>query len=36
MRLEHLCDVELVYRQTELLDQRFVLVRPYGGEEGTG
>lgn len=36
MRLEHLCDMELVYRQTDLLDDRFVLVRPYAGQEGTG
>lgn len=36
MRLEHLCDLELVYQQTELLDDKFVLVRPYGGQEGKG
>ncbi len=30
MRLEHLCDMELAYRTD------FLLVRPYGGEEGTG
>ena len=36
MRLEHLCDMELVYQQTTLLDDKFVLVQPYGGQEGTG
>src|SRR5947209_17165836 len=36
MRLEHLCDLELVYQQTELVDAKFVLVQPHGGEEGTG
>lgn len=36
MRLEHLCDLELVYQHTDLLDGKFVLVQPYGGEEGTG
>ena len=30
MRLEYLCDLALGYRDG------FVLVRPYGGEEGTG
>jgi hypothetical protein len=30
MRLEHLCDVELAYQGG------FNVVRPYGGEEGTG
>ena len=29
MRLEHLCDMELAYQGD------FLLVRPYGGEEGT-
>lgn len=36
MRLEHLCDMDLIYQQTELLDDKFVLVRPYGGQEGCG
>lgn len=36
MRLEYLCDMELVYRQAPGLEARFLLVRPYGGEEGTG
>lgn len=30
MRLEHLCEMELAYQGD------FLLVRPYGGEEGTG
>src|SRR5687767_13452436 len=30
MRLEHLCDVELAYQGN------FLLIKPYGGEEGTG
>ena len=30
MRLEHVCDIALGYRDD------FVLVRPYGGEEGAG
>ncbi len=34
MRLDHLCDMELVYRQE--LYGKFVLLRPYGTEEGAG
>jgi hypothetical protein len=30
MRLEHVCDIELVYTS------RLVIVRPYGSEEGAG
>lgn len=36
MRLEHLCDVELTYRAMPTLGTDFVLVRPYGSEEGSG
>lgn len=36
MRLEFLCDLTLVYRQEPLTGDKFVLVRPYGGEEGLG
>ena len=36
MRLEHLCDLELAYREMPTLGTDFVLVRPYGSEEGTG
>src|SRR5690349_598768 len=36
MRLEHLCDMELAYREESLYQRKFVLIRPYGGEEGAG
>lgn len=36
MKLEHLCDMELSYRQMPVFDTSWVLVRPYGSEEGTG
>ena len=36
MRLELLCEMELIYRQVELLGGQFVLLRPYGTEEGSG
>jgi hypothetical protein len=36
MRLEHLCDMELVYREEALYGGKFLVVRPYGGEEGSG
>ena len=35
MRLEHVCDMELVYREEPAYGGKFLLVRPYGGEEGT-
>src|SRR5215210_1381154 len=36
MQLEHLCDMELVYRQLpEPFDALILMVRPYNGEEGT-
>lgn len=34
MKLEHLCDMELAYREESF--GKFVLVRPYGGQEGSG
>ena len=36
MQLEYICDMELVYREEPLFGAKFLLVRPYGGEEGTG
>ena len=36
MRLEHLCDLELIYREMPGLGTKFVLVQPYGTEEGSG
>lgn len=34
MRLEHLCDMQLVYRRESFGE--FALLRPYGGQEGRG
>ena len=36
MQLEHICDMELVYREVPLYNGKFLLVRPYNGQEGTG
>jgi len=36
MRLEPFCDLELTYREMPELGTRFVLVQPYGTEEGMG
>ncbi len=36
MRLEHVCDMELAYREEPAYGGTFLLIRPYGGEEGTG
>jgi hypothetical protein len=36
MQLEHICDMELIYREESLYAGKFVLVRPFGGEEGSG
>jgi hypothetical protein len=36
MQLEYICDMELVYREEPTYGGKFLLVRPYGGEEGTG
>ena len=36
MRLEHICDMELVYREEPLYGGKFMLIRPYDGEEGSG
>lgn len=35
MRLEPLCDMELVYREEKIYGGGFTMVRPYGGEEGS-
>ncbi len=36
MQLEHLCDIELAYRQLPApFDTQILMVRPYNGEEGT-
>ena len=35
MRLELLCDMEFVYREEKIYSAGFVMVRPYGGEEGS-
>jgi len=35
MQLEFICDMDLVYREQPLTGDKFLLVRPYGGEEGT-
>ena len=36
MQLEHICDMELTWRVEPLTGEQFMLVRPYGGEEGSG
>ena len=36
MQLEYICDLELVYREEPLYHGKFLLVRPYDGEDGTG
>ena len=36
MRLEYLCDMELAYREAPGLGAKLLLIRPFGGEEGTG
>jgi hypothetical protein len=36
MRLEHICDMDLEYQEAPVLGLKFLLIRPYGGEEGTG
>jgi len=36
MRLEHLCAMQLAYREERASGGAFVMVRPYGTEEGTG
>jgi len=35
MQLEFICDMELIYREEPLTGEKFLLVRPYGSEEGT-
>lgn len=34
MQLEFICDMVLAYREEPLTGKKFLLVRPYGGEEG--
>ena len=36
MQLEFICEMMLVYRNEPLTGKKFLLVRPYGGEEGRG
>lgn len=36
MRLEHLCDMEFVFQEMSELGTKFLLIHPYGGEEGSG
>lgn len=36
MQLEHVCDMEFVFQEAPVLGQKFLLIRPYGGEEGKG
>jgi hypothetical protein len=36
MRLEDICDMELAYREEAAYGTAFLLIRPYGGQEGTG
>ena len=36
MRLEHLCDMELVYQEAPGMGQKVLMVRPYSGQEGSG
>jgi hypothetical protein len=36
MQLEFICDMELIYREEPFYHGKFLLVRPYGGEEGSG
>jgi hypothetical protein len=35
MQLVYLCDMEVDYREEPLYDDTFILVRPYGSEDGT-
>lgn len=36
MQLEFICDMELRWNNEPLTGEEFILVRPYGGEEGSG
>lgn len=36
MRLEHLCDMELAYREESLYQGNFVVARPYDAQEASG
>ena len=35
MRVEHLCDMELAYREESLYQGKLVLARPYGSQEAS-
>lgn len=35
MRLEHLCDLELAYREESLYQGKFVVARPYDSQEAS-
>ncbi len=36
MQLEFICEMLIAYREEPLTGKKFLLVRPYGGEEGSG
>ena len=36
MQLEFICDMNLSYQEEPLSGEKFLLVRPFGGEEGAG
>ena len=36
MQLDFICEMTLAYRELPLTGDKFLLVRPYGGEEGSG
>ena len=36
MQLEFICDMNLIYQEESLTGEKFLLLRPYGGEEGAG
>ena len=35
MRLEHACEMDLIYQEAPVLGQTFLLIQPYGGEGGS-
>ena len=36
MHIEFICDMDMIYHEEPLTGEKFLLVRPYGGEEGSG
>jgi hypothetical protein len=36
MQLEYVCEMDLTYTEIPGLSEKFVLIRPYGSEEGSG